>query len=370
MPLFSDATLSDLTLRGIDFGAFVSETTSYTAEVANGQSQTTVTPILSHSKASYFITLGGAVHSDGDVPLQVGENIIMVEVTAEDGVTRRTYTVTVTRDDINGSDATPQPTLEDPCVQEIDQDNLVEGHWDGTCLSEKQAPGGDGDRFARLYTFTLISATDIEISLRSTEDTYLYLLGGHGESGEILHYNDDVVFGVDTNSQLSVALEPGEYTIEATTFDPKTTGTFILAVRDLASAEDQSLQPDPEGCVSSVEGNTIIYSNWDSACVSERLAQEGSGERYSRFYALTLTEPANVIVTLESGEDTYLYLLEGHGKDGNILFEEDDIIYGVNTNSRLTERLEPGNYTIEATSYYAEKQGNFTLTIEGLDSSM
>ena len=48
----SDATLSALTLSGIDFGTFSSGTTSYSASVANIVTQTTVTPTLNHSGAA------------------------------------------------------------------------------------------------------------------------------------------------------------------------------------------------------------------------------------------------------------------------------------------------------------------------------
>ena len=74
-------------------------------------------------------------------------------------------------------------------------------------------------------------------------------------------------------------------------------------------------------------------------------------------------------ITLESDEDTYLYLLSGHGRSGTVLYEDDDIVYGVNTNSRLSENLQPGDYTIEATTYYAQTDGDFTLKIEGLGPS-
>ena len=51
----------------------------------------------SHSGASYVIKLGGVTDDDGTVSLAVGSNVITIEVTAEDGQTTRTYTVTVTR---------------------------------------------------------------------------------------------------------------------------------------------------------------------------------------------------------------------------------------------------------------------------------
>ena len=70
---------------------------------------------------------------------------------------------------------------------------------------------------------------------------------------------------------------------------------------------------------------------------------------------------------MESDEDTFLYLLDGHGKGGDTLHSNDDIaVGGVNLNSRLSVTLQPGDYTIEATTYDAEIEGDFTLTVEGL----
>ena len=38
----------------------------------------------------------------------------------------------------------------------------------------------------------------------------------------------------------------------------------------------------------------------------------------------------------------------------------------MNLNSRLSVTLQPGSYTIEATTYKPATSGSFTLTIEGL----
>ena len=103
----SDATLSGLTLSGIDFGTFESGTKSYTAQVANGVSQTTVTPTTSDSGASYVIKLDGVTDSDGTLSLAVGINVITVEVTAKDGETTKTYTVTVRRQSAEPVNAAP-----------------------------------------------------------------------------------------------------------------------------------------------------------------------------------------------------------------------------------------------------------------------
>ena len=96
-PPSSDATLSALTLSRVDFGTFSSATTSYSAQVANSVTQTTVTPVVNDSGASRIIKLGGVTDSDGTVSLAVGSNVITVEVTAEDDSTKKTYSVTVTR---------------------------------------------------------------------------------------------------------------------------------------------------------------------------------------------------------------------------------------------------------------------------------
>ena len=76
-----DATLSGLTLSDVDFGTFASATTSYTASVYMRVSETTVTPTVNHSGASYVIKLGGVEDSDGTVSLSVGSNVITVTVT-------------------------------------------------------------------------------------------------------------------------------------------------------------------------------------------------------------------------------------------------------------------------------------------------
>ena len=59
VPLSTDATLSGLTLSGVDFGTFSSDTTLYTATVAYSVSQTTVTPTVNDSGAIYVIKLAG-----------------------------------------------------------------------------------------------------------------------------------------------------------------------------------------------------------------------------------------------------------------------------------------------------------------------
>ena len=107
-PPSTDATLSNLTLSGVNIGPFDSTTTEYNASVANDVTQTTVTPTANDDGASYVVKLGDAVDEDGTVQLSVGANAVSVVVTAEDGKTAKTYTVTVNRD------APPEPVEPEP----------------------------------------------------------------------------------------------------------------------------------------------------------------------------------------------------------------------------------------------------------------
>lgn len=78
---------------------FATNTTSYTVLVSNGHTTISVTPTLLDINASVTVN-GAAVASgqpSGNINLNVGPNVISTVVTAQDGVTTKTYTVTVTR---------------------------------------------------------------------------------------------------------------------------------------------------------------------------------------------------------------------------------------------------------------------------------
>ncbi|MDQ0438692.1 hypothetical protein QO014_003087 [Kaistia dalseonensis] len=105
----SDASLSDLSLSaGALEPAFVSSTTGYSVDVPNETAATTVTPTARDDGATITVngspvTSGG---SSGAISLDLGANTITVAVTAEDGVTSETYTVTVNRAAPASTDAT------------------------------------------------------------------------------------------------------------------------------------------------------------------------------------------------------------------------------------------------------------------------
>ena len=105
-PLSSDASLGALSLTGITLSpVFASETYAYTASVVNTVDEVTVTPTKNDTEATIeYLDASDMTLADDDtstaghqVTLAEGDNVINVKVTAEDGSTTLTYTVTVNR---------------------------------------------------------------------------------------------------------------------------------------------------------------------------------------------------------------------------------------------------------------------------------
>ena len=96
--LSGDATLSALSLSGIDIGTFASGTTNYKANVAHSVASTVATATANHSGASVLIAdAGGDTNgTEHTVRLLSGANFIFVSVLAENQTTK-TYTVIVRR---------------------------------------------------------------------------------------------------------------------------------------------------------------------------------------------------------------------------------------------------------------------------------
>ena len=122
-------------------------------------------------------------------------------------------------------------------------------------------------------------------------------------------------------------------------------------------------------CTEALSGNGTTSGTWTSDCISQNTPTEPttppSGTRYARFYTFTLIASTDVTIDITSSTDTYMYLMEGAGASGNVLYENDDVVSG-NTDSQVSESLPAGDYTVEATTYSLETTGSFTLTVQGL----
>lgn len=93
----SDATLSDLKIGSLALSpAFESATTSYTASTANATN--TINAIPATAGAAIQVLVNDTEIDNGTAATwQAGSNTVTVNVTAEDGTTKKAYTVTVTK---------------------------------------------------------------------------------------------------------------------------------------------------------------------------------------------------------------------------------------------------------------------------------
>jgi hypothetical protein len=103
--LSTNANLNNLTLSSGSLNpTFSSATTIYTASVTNPISSITVTPTRAQANATIAVRVNGGSYSSvnsgnpsGSLALNVGSNTVDVRVTAQDSLTQKIYTVTVTR---------------------------------------------------------------------------------------------------------------------------------------------------------------------------------------------------------------------------------------------------------------------------------
>jgi hypothetical protein len=121
--LSNEADLSNLTLSsGILSPTFASETLEYTASVSNSVSSITVTPTAVDPGASISVNDSpvSSGTASGSISLSVGANNIYITVTAGDGITAKTYTVTVARAGATspGNGYMPAPPPDDEDTQE------------------------------------------------------------------------------------------------------------------------------------------------------------------------------------------------------------------------------------------------------------
>ena len=209
-PPSTDATLSALTLSGIDFGTFASGTTSYTAQVANSVTQTTVTAAVNQSGASYVIKLGGVTDADRVVVLAVGNNVITVEVTAEDDSTTRTYTVTVTR---------AEPASTDATLGALALSGVAFGTFDSTTTSYTA-------QVANSVTETTVTPT-----VNNPEASYVIKLGGTVDSDGVIPLSvGGNVITIEVTSENGDASRV--YTVEVTRSEPAAPGTSEQSLED------------------------------------------------------------------------------------------------------------------------------------------
>ena len=427
----ADATLTGLTLRDIDFGTFDSATTSYTASVPNSVSNTLVSPTVdSRNGATFVISANGVEHPNflaKVVQLNVGSNTIKVKVTSKDGETTKTYTVTVTRAAASGSpETTPTHT---PTPETSPTPTLTPEAPGGTPTSTptpiSQSPTSTPDpaltptpvfiptATPQLPTNTptltpMPTHTPVPTSTPITPSVPDEVLNKLNALEALVTTLRTGLSALETlvatlQNRLAVleadAAKPEPTSTPAPTFTPtptpqpptKTpTPVFVPTATSQPPTSTPTLTPTPtstpqpiaDACLERVSGNHTIHGKWTTECESKTTSPHDEGTRYSRYFTFDLSGKSDVTITLQSGsikdEDTVLYLRKGgdnreigdgdivnddHGDDASNKFDLPRYASGI------TATLEPDKYTIEATTYYSEQTGAFTLTMASFPSA-
>lgn len=107
------------------------------------------------------------------------------------------------------------------CTSPISIGQTVSGTLSSSCTSNHRS-----GRYAGYYNFSVGSTTQVTIDLTASFDTYLYLLDSNGN---VITYDDDS--GDGYNSRIVRTLQPGNYTLEATSYGSGVTGSFNLSLR-------------------------------------------------------------------------------------------------------------------------------------------
>jgi peptidoglycan hydrolase CwlO-like protein len=109
-------------------------------------------------------------------------------------------------------------------------------------------------------------------------------------------------------------------------------------------------------------------------CISD--SRNYGGTHGAHYYTFTIASPATVTIDMDGRScpgtgtlsDPYIYLHLG-GPDGAVIAQNDDSSRSCNggwgsLNSRITQTLQPGTYTVEATSYNYTQYGTFQLSVQ------
>ena len=166
-----------------------------------------------------------------------------IEATTYAAGTTGSFTLTVTIVPVSDTTTpeppdppTPDPTPGDPtspipagCTLQNFSGTSVDDSWTSDCVSSNRTE--NGTHYAKFFSFSVSRSATYDITLESRTDPYLILLG---ESGDIIDDDDDDDNGVfdlgSRNSGIRIALDPGNYIVEATTYAGTATGDFTLTI--------------------------------------------------------------------------------------------------------------------------------------------
>lgn len=201
---------------------------------------------------------------------------------------------------------------------------------------------------AKYFTFQLDRDADIKVFIVGGFGKQLFLLEGDSKYGTPILSNQ--------GSLIETWLPAGTYTVEATSFG-NYNFTIDFNYNDLGSEE----------CVQAIELGQDVEDYWVASCESQHRdvydPYSPAPQDYFRakYFTFDLTEDADVSIKVESGVDTYLYLLQGAGEFG--------VPVANKAGDEMLISLTAGQYTVEVTTQHRYAPGSFTLNVKQFESS-
>lgn len=196
----SEARLSSLKVSpGQLTPAFSSDVTSYTVDVGGDVSKLAVSAGAKHSKAKVLVS--------GDSDLQVGSNKVVCKVTAEDGQTTKTYTITVNKSESAGTAAESEGAAETGAAVMGDQTAEVDG------VTYSVASSFDAAALPEGFTSSSISYNGTDIMCGTGNDmTLIYLQSADGAGSFFIYVPETGALSpyvsIDVSAKSIVVLPP------------------------------------------------------------------------------------------------------------------------------------------------------------------
>lgn len=264
------------------------------------------------------------------------------------------FTLTSQFNDVGGDD----------CVVPIAFATPIADGWVASCTSTSRdiydpySPVPDEGHRAKYFTFTLNQDTDIQISVDTDIDPYIYILEGSGQFGAIQHE-------IATSSGV-LYLTAGSYTIELTTNNRYDPGQFTITLTELESSGECRL--------ALTLGNTVNNS-WSPSCNIDSWIPgnddpyAGQNPERAMYYTFTLNEASDVRFTLPNiNDDATILNLYNSGSYGSVIATTKSVSYWQQNGSVISQSLPAGSYELEVTQHDQIAIGSFEVETQILAS--
>ncbi|WP_418791918.1 cadherin-like beta sandwich domain-containing protein [Phosphitispora sp. TUW77] len=304
-----DATLSGLSASGITLTPeFDSATTSYSANVSNNVSSTTITAEPSEPLSD--VSINDTEGTSKEVILAVGDNTVSIEVYAEDGITNMTYTIVINRaasTSTGSSGSSYTPPVIDVTTQTTDDSTTTSTEISVTTSSSGVAEAS----ISTAMVDALLDEADaedgtskediIEVSVNTPADTSTIEVNIPQAELEKIAENSDAGFGI-ASPLISITFDGKAIeTISAAAAGGNVTVSAGIIDNSRLSEQDQAKVADRPVYDLGVKNGDVQVSHFGGGHATVRIP-----------YTLKQGENPNAVVIYYLGNDGSLKTVRGH----------------------------------------------------------